>query len=321
MINIKKIFLGKTYKKVLEIITEVESMALNTGLQPIDIYVQLLPNIKKQKKIYKELSIVVNKIKNHTNPILVYKKYLDENVYSLFYEASNKSIPLGKMFNYYAKISSYRNKAESKLKGTLTKPLVMYFVTSGIAIYALHKIGHLMAQNNISGSGTVDLIKDGIIISLVLIPALLITMLTKFPHKMPILKNVYNLIYSYYYLSVTNLMFDNGFSIIDVERFFSKIMKKVKTKAKPTGSGAYFSEIMSKYVTPVEITLINVAMSKEQIKEALPRIIFNKETEFLEKVQLISDMLSELLILINIIPIMSLVGGISVLLINVMSQL
>ncbi len=200
----------------------------------------------------------------------------------------------------YFETSNIVKKGMDKIKGAITKPLVMYALVSLIGYYIIYTLLHQMHSMSMKeGVSTLSTIKTFYFPLIIGVGLLVYMPLTKYPEKIPKLRDAYKAINGYKYGNIMLFFLSLGLSVNDIEQSLRRSIKNYKSHKKGFEG---LAEFLEQYFDDVEIASIKLGIELNQFDNVLRAIIDDKRSTFDKVIEQAVGFLSEALILLSMIP-------------------
>ncbi len=301
---------------IKKIILDIEVISYRVGIPSIDLYKSFVNRATSQKKAINRIILALEQGKPKSR---VYRDYLSKDLIEMLTLAENKGYTIGEFFEVFSSMETDISWGRGKVVSAILKPLVMFIIVSIISIFALNKIIDVASQSQIGDLDTIKILRLMVLFCLLFIPAVLFIVFVKYPHKTPLLKQIYKEIDGYKVLSIINLMLKSGFSTSDIEVFFKRIYPD-KYLSRQSGL-RYLSSFLSKRLDDIEMTVLYVSIISSQYEKIIPQLVETKRSNFRDKIVGLAGSLEEVLILLAGIPAALMIAGIISFMVNVMNRL
>ncbi|MBF0559009.1 MAG: hypothetical protein HQL08_09535 [Nitrospirae bacterium] len=295
-------------KEAREVIYSAEVSVLSSGLSIIDV----LKNVRQELNSNLYLDNAISLLSKGKPRSMAYKNILDVDIINMLKSAEAKQITAGDIFKDYINMKYIIEKAESRMRGALMEPTIMYLMVSFISYFAINTF-----YNNFRGITNMDMSNIGFIRNyyflIVAAPMFAVHfVIMKFPDKVPLWSRVYRYVKSAGYLLVIKTLVDLGMSSVDAISFFKKLNDKqlhkrinvLKTHEKNIEG---LTRALSYYLSSVEIALMKTSVKFAEEKRTLSGIVEKRMMDVEKTVSGITATFNKLLTALTILPIVMVV--------------
>lgn len=295
--------LGKK-KEAREVIYSAEVSVLSSGLSIIDV----LKNIRQELKNNIFIDNAITLLSKGKPRSVAYRNILDVDIINILKSAEAKQVTAGDIFKDYINMKHIIEKAESKMRGALLEPTIMYLMVSFISYFAINTF-----YNNFKGIQHMDMSTIGFIRNYYfLIVAAPITavhfLIIKFPDRVPLWNGVYRYVKSAGYLLVIKTLVDIGMSSVDAISFFKKLndkqlIKRISVLKPHERNIEGLTKALSYYLSSVEIALMKTSVKFAEENRVLTSIVDQRIMDVEKTVSGVTGMFNKMLTVLTIFPI------------------
>ena len=298
--SIQDILTAKKKEDARRIVLNAEVLAAMRKINVMDILENYVKYVTSKHRKPNEYVVYVIKNKDRLPKSELYKSFLDNDAMQLLKLGEAQGVGTSSILREYFETSNIIKKGMDKIQGAITKPLIMYVLVSLIGYYIIHTILKQMHSMNMKeGLSTLTTIQVIYFPVIILIGLLVYIPLTKYPHKIPKLKDAYNVINGYKYGNIMLFFLSLGLSVNDIEQSFRKSIKRYKSRKKGFEG---LAEFLEQYFDDVEIASIKLGIELNQFDSILRAVIEDKRSTFDKVIEQAVAFLSEALILLSMIP-------------------
>ena len=303
-------FLFRFYqkKKAEAIVLNAEVISHYTGIYSVEIIKEVY---EKQGRKNEYLKRVIDKYNQSKSKYEIYDGLFDEEFLKIVRMAEEKHIPISGVFRDYQEVKNKIDKAKKNIFSAVFRPVVVYVIAAAIVYWALGRF--LESIGNVRG---VELSEIRTIYKfywpiMMSIPVFILTALFKFPRKVPFLSSAYKELDAFQLLSLCKMFLSMGISTVEIVKVFEKVMgiktkgkSKVSKKTKQDVSGIeVLSEMLSRYLSSEEAVVFQIAGQTYEYERIISSLVEKRSVEFEARVNAITSVLGEVLIIIAMIPV------------------
>ncbi len=315
--TINDILSAKKKEEARRIVLNAEVIASIRKINVMDILENYVRYVQSKHKKPNEYVVYILKNKDRLTKSDLYRPFLDKDAIQLLKLGEVQGIGTSNILREYFETSNIIKKGLDKIKGAITKPLIMYVLVSLIGYYIINSILHQMQSMSMKeGLSTLATIKTLYFPIIIAIGLVVYIPLTKYPEKIPKLKDAYKAINGYKYGNIMLFFLSLGLSVNDIEQSIRKSIKNYRSRKKGFEG---LAEFLEQYFDDVEIASIKLGVELNQFDSVLRSIIEDKKSTFDKVIEQAVAFLSETLILLSMIPAVLVMIGMYEITVSVMS--
>ena len=301
-------FLFRFYqkKKAETIVLNAEVISHYTGIYSVEIIKEVY---EKQGRKNDYLKRVIDRYNQSKPKHEIYGDLFEESFLKIVQMAEEKHVPVSGVFKDYQDVKSKIDKAKKCIFSAVLRPIVIYLIAAVIVYWALGKIlvnMGTMRGVNLSEVQTFYKFYWPIMMS---IPTFILVALLKFPRKVPFLKRAYKELDAFQLLSLCKMFLSMGISTVEIVKVFEKVMgvktkDKARKKREQEASGIeVLADVLGQYLSSEELVVFQIAGQTYEYERVINSLVEKRSIEFEARVNVITGVLGEALIVVAMIPV------------------
>jgi len=316
MASIKQKISDRLLKKdVLRVIYRSEISAPQMGVSSIELLKNYAHELRNNKKLSAKITGLARQLEKNKSKDLVYREFLDDDIYELLKDSIKRQIPAHEIFSGYVPFKEMGEQLISSIKKKLYVPMIVFTLLTIGLNFTIKSFAEIAETGVINFTDMSTFLMNNYLLVNFSFGAFAGYWLMLSPEKVPIIKKVFHKIKGMLALSTVRTMYEMSYASGEIRKTLIRQFDIKEKKSKKRTKGGALGEIDillqllkdEDFVSDIQSAELKMSSARGDVEKGVALILKEKENEIKDLNTVVDSVITNVSMLLLAPPIVIMV--------------